>query len=872
MNSIKNLYKRFYILSIIAGFLAMIGTVGCSEKDEVQSNIYGYVQFKLEKKETRATNTLDKLWDAKKIKITLQHEGSTITQTLVLNAYNSENAEFGVLSDKLKLMAGEYKIAGYFIYNNLDQEIMSGTISDNTFNITAGGLTVKPVSVSAKGHGMATFKLKKQMVTRATDENYPFSRKRVLDIVVKHKFTQQTINLEKINVSHVSGFENGIETSYALCDSLFWLEAGDYQISHYTTYSDKKGKNMLETQLFEGDNIPTFTIQDNSISKEIAVPILLDETAEYIKDYLALKEIWDLMDGPNWSYYGEAELNGCNWFFDKDIDLWGDQPGVSTDENGRVTTLSLIGFGAKGDLPDAIGQLTELQALYLGAHDELIGGRIAESLKADLSSQELQNIRLDYDTRFRARDPRLGLSEILQESINRDPGQKPIGRIELKDVQIGNLTNNITGVSRAIMRLTNLCQFYIANAPVKTDEFLKDIKPESEFYVERDQLSWEKMERLTDIEIYNCPNLTSLPMEMLTELPALQMLNIACNKGISAEQLKSDWEAFIDGKSGEKIQVIYMAYNNLKESPDESYMKRMKSLGMLDLAYNELERIHPMGKEINIAKIYLDYNKLTEIPHDSEGYFCGYANVESFSCSNNRLTKFPDIFNAKSVDVMASIDFSYNLISEFENGKDHRGINSASVNLSNNRLETFPSVLFHKNSPMNTLMLSGNGMKEIPKDALEGKNSFMLTSLDLSYNKLTKLNDNFLATHIPYLYGIDLSYNCFKDFPYEPLNISSLTTFGIRHQRDAEGNRILRTWPTGLYTCPSLTAFYIGGNDLRLIEDQISPYIRLFEIKDNPNITITLSSTVCDYIYAGYYTLIYDRTQDIRGCSYLDLD
>ena len=66
MNSIKNLYKRFYILSIIAGFLAMIGTVGCSEKDEVQSNIYGYVQFKLEKKETRATNTLDKLWDAKK--------------------------------------------------------------------------------------------------------------------------------------------------------------------------------------------------------------------------------------------------------------------------------------------------------------------------------------------------------------------------------------------------------------------------------------------------------------------------------------------------------------------------------------------------------------------------------------------------------------------------------------------------------------------------------------------------------------------------------------------------------------------------------------------------------------------------------------
>jgi hypothetical protein len=29
---------------------------------------------------------------------------------------------------------------------------------------------------------------------------------------------------------------------------------------------------------------------------------------------------------------------------------------------------------------------------------------------------------------------------------------------------------------------------------------------------------------------------------------------------------------------------------------------------------------------------------------------------------------------------------------------------------------------------------------------------------------------------------------------------------------------------------------------------------------------------VCDYIAAGYYLLIYDKTQDIRGCDYLDLE
>jgi hypothetical protein len=71
--------------------------------------------------------------------------------------------------------------------------------------------------------------------------------------------------------------------------------------------------------------------------------------------------------------------------------------------------------------------------------------------------------------------------------------------------------------------------------------------------------------------------------------------------------------------------------------------------------------------------------------------------------------------------------------------------------------------------------------------------------------------------------------------------------------------------------CPKLSALYIGSNDLRKIEDTISPYIMIFEIKDNPNISIDLSS-VCDYIAIGYYLLIYDTWQDIRGCDAIVLD
>ena len=162
-------------------------------------------------------------------------------------------------------------------------------------------------------------------------------------------------------------------------------------------------------------------------------------------------------------------------------------------------------------------------------------------------------------------------------------------------------------------------------------------------------------------------------------------------------------------------------------------------------------------------------------------------------------------------------------------------------------------------------------MKNIPNGSMEGKYTYMLEALDLSYNKLTKLSDDFFATTLPYLSGIDLSYNSFSKFPTSPLGISTLQQFHIRHQRDENGNRCLREWPTGLYTCPSLFYFTIGSNDLRKIEDTISPYIRMFEIKDNPNISIDLTD-VCDYIAAGLYMLVYDKTQDIRGCSILDLE
>lgn len=861
--------------------LTLLLATSCDNSDNAMVTAeYGYVQFKVVKSgeaataESRAGATLDRLSDAHKLTVVMQHDGSTITQTLPLSSYDDITAEWGVRSEKLRLLVGKYDIIGYYLYDNMDKELLTGGNS-GSFIVEHNGLTMHNIATESVKRGMVTFRLGKEL-TRA-EGDYSFSSIRRVDITVRNKFTQEITTFEKLPVEYIETFAEGSadeslypdsnrETAYAACDTTLWIKAGNYAITGYTTYSDARGRNILEaatiTELGAG-----FSVEDNTLTSDVEVPIVLSLSARHILDYVALKEIWLALDGPNWTFHGEEYQAGTNWNFNCDIDMWGNQPGVTLNGDGRVETINISGFGARGEVPEAIGELTELKLLYLGNHNELIGGY-------DSSTSGERIDAMDYHQKVLAYDGREALSSELKRVINSDPNMQPIlsGRIGLKDVAYGNLTNGITGISRAIMRLTKLEQLFIANSPITAERFLVDIASDSKYSEESASWSWSEFTALTDVEIYNCSKLDRLPLDMLCNLPNIQSLNLSLNKNITGEQLKSDWEAIIDGASGDKIQILYLGYNNLVETPSHDYLKRMTKLGLLDCTNNRLERVHPFGKEVSLTTIYLDNNRITEIEAADDGYFCGLSQMETFSCSGNLLSELPDIFSARSIYTILTANFSRNNISSLQNGDSWRGVNSSTLNLAMNRFEELPAAILDSGSRIETLMLSGNGMRRIEKGAMSGPYSSYLTTIDLSFNKLSELPyEDFSAENLPYLYGIDLSSNCFSEFPYAPLSISTLTVMSIRQQRDDAGNRTLREWPTGLSTCPKMTAFYIGSNDLRKIDDVISPYILLFEIKDNPNISIDLSE-VCPYIEMGYYELIYDSTQDIRGCDALNLE
>ena len=899
--NIKKLHNLF-LLPLLLGLLSIV-MPGCSDDDEnaLQSE-YGYVQFKLYKSASfgaevasraAANDQLDSLYDAKKIKVILEYNGTQVSQTLPLHSYNAENAEFGLRSDKLQLTTGTYTIIGYYLYNKLDQQILAGSATEsNTFNVVSGGLEVKPLAIETAKRGMVQFKLEKTGLSRAAGA-YLFSTIRLVDVTVTNTFTNESKTFKKLKVKYQEEFLGPDEyekpedlqdtddqykkIGTAQCDTTVWLPAGNYRVTSYTTYS-KNGsvETALETQPVEGK---AFVISDNTTNIEANVPIKLSETFEYIKDYLALKEIWEAMDGKNWSFYGDAAAHGTNWNFNKELDMWGDQPGVTLNNQGRVVGLVLAGFGAKGFLPDAIGQLTELEVLNLGSHDEKVGGHMYQEsdFKNGLNEQQKKNMRYHYEKHFLKYDPRADMSEMIVNSVNSDPSQKRINknsRITLKDTQIGVMTSKIEGVSKAIYRLTKLQQFYIGNAPVRYDQiataFTDADKADSPYKVYSEEFTedaWSKMTALTDIELYNCPMLTQIP-EFYYNLPELQAFNIACNRGISAQQLREDFTRLASEEVGKKIQILYMGYNNLEELPEKDALKNMVKLGLLDLTHNNVKKLHPFGSHVRLSSLYLDHNEITEIPAN----FCGFTEkVETLGFANNKLTKIPNIFDAKSVFVMGGVNFSNNEIDGVEYPENFKGINAASVTLSYNKFTTFPKELFTSGSPISTLDMSNNLLTEIPEGSIKGKKAYLLGIIDLRFNKLTKLSDDFRSTTLPYLTNMDLSYNCFTEVPPEPLNSANLRAIGIRHQRDAKGNRTLRKWPTGITLCPSLTQLQIGSNDIRKVDETLTPRLYILDIADNPNISIDVTS-ICPYLEQNLVRLFYDKTQDIRGCDALGIE
>ena len=601
---------------------------------------------------------------------------------------------------------------------------------------------------------------------------------------------------------------------------------------------------------------------------EVDVPVKLEEGSDdalnYITDYYALYEIWKSLNGEDWYYVGENFPRGANWNFNKDPDLWGDQPGVQLHANGRVALLNLSDFGFYGELSPAIGKLTELVELYLGNHNDInLNGFDPMAVQGKGRSN-----RLEMHKEFMAHlNPPTQMAEPVARALAEHGKEIPetrlynsmsenqiiekgTGKMMIKpmDMISGKINNGLTKLPDEIGNLTKLEQLFIANGKL-----------------EAIPATVANLESCTDVEIYNCPMMTKFPVE-IAQMPNLITLNIANNRQWSSDEALKGLKALANGPSGENIQILYFNENNLEVIPAE--ITKMKKLGLMNFASNKIHTIETAwGKDIKPVQLYLDHNQLSSFPTDENGVFCYIEDAETFSVKHNNFTQFPDIFDAQSLYAVVSIDFSFNHISSFPD--DFKGVFVETLTIANNpELEVYPIQLKESDSKIMYVNFRGCNLREFPDSCFTYPNAVYLQSFDFSYNDLTDLPKDMHSGNMPYMYGVELSYNQFSKFPWEPLDSQYLTVFAIRGQRDKNGARCLSEWPTGLYNHRGLRGFYIGSNNLGKIEDTISTLIYYLDISDNPEIVFD-ASDICYAHQAGAYYLIYDKTQDIRNCDYM---
>ena len=860
--------------------LATVALVSCLKEQEpdYREQTYGYVQFKLYKEAsyeaTKADNQLEYLKDVAKIQVVLTFEGNQISQTLITGAANDDAAEFGLRSDKLKLLAGSYEVLTFSLYNKMDQVVYEGTPGEafTSFDVVAGGLTTHDLLANVVERGKVRFTLVKDMsdfqenaATKAPVRSYTFDEIETIDITVRSEDGVKTVFEDlpaefSIHFDETDDVEDGYQVSTMLCDTLLSLRAGTYSIEEYAVYDD--GKSLIEVN---SRVKAQFEVSDNKVT-EADVPVKLYESDEYIKDYYALYKIWQALHGEEWYYNGEDYPVGSNWDFNKDPDLWGDQPGVSLHANGRVAMINFSGYGFYGHMPDAIGQLTELVELYLGSHNDSNLSQYDPNLAPGVGTRNRMARHKQFMSALHPATPvsepiaralaengksisgmeyydSMNESEIIDEGTGRS-------LIKPMDMSAGKVTNGLLSLPPEFGKLTKLEQLFIANSKITTLP-----------------MEMANLTSLTDIEVYNCPDMVEFPMA-LAKLPELVSANLACNPQWSAEEALKGLKALATGPSKEKIQILYYLGNNLEVLPKE--IKNMKKIGLLDFTSNKIHTIEEAwGTEIKPVQLYLDNNQLTSFPVDENGIFCFMEDAETFSARNNKLTEFPDIFSAKSIYTIVTVDFSYNQIASVQNGEKFKGINVETLNLANNStLTKYPVEFAKSNSIVMFMNLRGCNLVEVPGEAFVYENSIYLTSLDLSYNDLSDLPWEMHAGNLPYLYGVELSFNRFKEFPWEPLDSQYLTVFALRSQRDDEGARCLSDWPEGIYQHRGLRGLYLGSNNFGKIEDTISTICYYLDISDNPNIVFD-ASDICYAIQQGAYILIYDKSQNILNCDIL---
>lgn len=852
--------KRFLSLFLLVSSLLLL--FSCEEKESFDTEGYGYVQVKLQKKTTRSLiegNALDHLADARKIRLSLMYQGKSIEQTLNLMSASVESAEYLLTSEEVKMQSGEYKVMGYALYGDYKEgdmaELLQVVSMDEPVSIVVkkNQMSEETFYVEAKQYGkFSAHIVRLEPQTRAGQpvysELFEYDDIDSVQLVLERNVGGITYREDR----KVKAHKGNTDAPTFDTDSIN-LQVGKYRLSHFELF------NKRRQFMYAQDVEVAFEVEDFKLSTT-EVGVQLPETAG-VRDGIALKQIWDAMDGENWSFHDQGAYGG-NWVFrmsdgsPRPLSAWTNQPGVVVSHMGRVISLNLGAFNPMGDVPDAIGQLDALERLYLGEHtDEIyytlegVGGmqytispyQIAKSTDLRLHRMEIAKERAFIRQMNSIASPLMKVqSDEFVKNMKYATGRVQTGTYDP--------ANRITGISEEIGKLKNLTELYIANSMIT-----------------KLPTSLAKLENVTDLELYNNP-FTELDGDIFKGMTYLTSVYIDRLYNLSEEQLLGALDKMCE--SCGKIQLLYLC--NLKLSKLPSKLNRLTDLRLLDCSNNKITSI-PSLLPMAPIQVILDHNLLTSLPAN----LFNVDDIESFSCTDNRLKEFPAVLsNLKGNYSFESVNLTGNRMHGFQEGFE--GIRCEKLIMASNYLGRLPEEKGHGFMPeefaktksiINYLDVSFNNIDSIRNAAIKGLT--YLQALDVSKNELRYLPSLFNAENFPYLTGLDLSHNQLRGFPENVLNVTSLQQLLLADQgyfRDATETKWVRTmteWPTYLHVHPSLTNLDVKGNDFRTVVN-FPANLTTLNVTNNPNIKMEIPSDVLYRMSHGLFIFYYDEEQDIH--------
>lgn len=863
MNSMERLIRQLGLLVLM---LAM-SLAGCSpEKSGTDDGKYGYLQISLTKDITKGLvegSTLEKLSDARKIRLSLEYGGSVIEQTLNLDAVSPQAAEFSTVSQSVKLLSGRYRLLSYALYGEYRKGDMAPVLQvvqvdgNHEIIIREGELTIHDLTVQARTFGRFSaeiYRVEPETKAAPTYTEY-FSYDDIDSVLLVMNRTVGMVSYSQSMKVKAHSDKSGVPVFRT--DSVD-LQSGDYRIIHFELF------NRRRQFMYAQDTDVEFQIRHFELTS-VGVGVQLPET-QGILDGIALRQIWESMDGESWSFH-DQDGYGSNWLFTlsdgspRPVSAWTRQTGVILNSEGRVIGLNLGAFNPMGVVPDAIGQLTALERLYLGEHTDEVYytlqgvGQVVYAMspyqmsrKTDIRLHRMEIARERTLIRRLAERSELQSALLYNGVVPDDESVKGVRYAQPK-VQTGTFdpANRITGISEKIGNLTNLTELYIANTLI---EKLPD--------------NISKLVNVTDLELYNNP-FTELDGEMFRNMSNLVSVNIDRLFNLSETQLHAALDKMCEYCP--RIQLLYMCNLKLTRLPEK--LNRLADLRLLDVSFNRIDSIGSLMPMAPI-QVMLNHNRLESLPAD----LFITDDIELFSCTDNRLKEFPVILsNLPGLYSFETVDLSGNRMHGFQSG--FSGIRTEKLLMTGNYMGhlpgecgtgVFPTEFARTGSVINYLDVSFNNIDTITNQGLKG--IVDLKAFDISKNDLRSIPSAFNSENFPWLTGLDVSHNRFAGFPQNVLNVLSLQQLLIsdqgyfRDENETQWVRSMTDWPDYLHLHPSLTNLNMSGNDFRTVTN-FPVNLTTLNVKDNPNIRMVVPDYIMYKIRNGLFAFYFDEGQNI---------